>query len=175
MMTGARRRDIDLAAGRTPFAPATRMRRKHGRERRESSGVDAARAHGRRAPVRSITVAPALCAAGQLRSASAALPAKNTKRAPSKLSSSSARIKVGSPAASVRVPASTLSSSRTISLGGKIAVFENLLQFFAEKRGSAHDGDAMRVPGPEGMVRRGAKRGGGERCARTERRRRGRV
>src|ERR1700685_618936 len=72
-----------------------------------------------KAPVRSITVAPVRCATLQLCSASWAVPAKNAKRAPSKLSSLSARINVGSPAASVNVPAGALVSIKTISLAEK--------------------------------------------------------
>src|SRR3984885_431757 len=71
------------------------------------------------APVRSIAIAPERWATLQFRSASSAVPAKNAKRAPSKLSSSSARMKVGSPAASVNVPGGTLVSNRTISVVGK--------------------------------------------------------
>src|ERR1700751_4781807 len=61
-----------------------------------------------RTPVRSMTVAPAACAACQFRSMSRVLPAKNAKRTLSKLSASSSRMKEGSPPASVRVPAITL-------------------------------------------------------------------
>src|SRR5271156_1802802 len=104
------------------------------------------------APLRSITVAPELCATGQLRTASCCEPAKNTKRASSKLSSESARIKVGSPPASVSVPASPGSSRRTISLAGKLRSSRTSFNSLPRREEAPTMATRVDLAGPAGMV-----------------------
>ena len=110
------------------------------------------------APLRSITVAPERCAAGQLRTASCCEPAKNTKRASSKLSSESARMKVGSPPASVSVPARAGSSSSTISLAGKLRSSRTSFNSLPRREDAPTMATRVDLAGPAGMVL------GGPRC-----------
>ena len=105
------------------------------------------------APVRSITVAPERCATGQFRTTSCCEPAKNTKRASSKLSSESARMNVGSPPASVSVPASAgLSSSSTTSLAGKLRSSRTSFNSLPRKDEAPTIATRVDLAGPAGMV-----------------------
>src|ERR1700728_4831160 len=104
------------------------------------------------APVRSIATAPERCAALQFRPASSVVPAKNAKRAPSKLSSSSARIKVGSPAASVKVPGGTRVSNRTISLEGKWRSSRTWTSSLPRKDEAPTTATREEFERPEGMI-----------------------
>src|SRR5580698_2785123 len=104
------------------------------------------------APLRSITVAPERCAAGQFCTASCCEPAKNTKRASSKLSSSSARMNVGSPPASVSVPASAGSSSSTISLAGKLRSSRTSFNSLPRREEAPTMATRVDLAGPAGMV-----------------------
>src|SRR5580693_5009690 len=104
------------------------------------------------APLRSITVAPDRCAAGQLRAASCCDPVKNTKRASSKLSSESARMNVGSPPASVSRPASAGSSSNTMSPAGKLRSSRTSFNSLPRREEAPTMATRVDLAGPAGIV-----------------------
>ena len=90
--------------------------------------------------------APLRCANARFARVNSLEPVKNTKRARSKLSSSTGWMTAGSPPASVSVPAASSSSSRRKSDGGEAAFFEQRFQLGAEQRRRTGDYDAIGVP-----------------------------
>src|SRR5580700_2923866 len=143
----------DLRAAFTPFVDFAALSPGRGSNAVASAGIqDVDSPLAASAPLRSITTAPERCAAGQFRAASCCEPVKNTKRASSKLSSSSARMNVGSPPASVSVPASAGSSSSTISLAGKLRSSRTSFNSLPRKEEAPTMATRVDLAGPAGIV-----------------------